>query len=144
MSSGRRGIDKAKLGPIYERREERGLIIKELKNHASTIPKISEATGLETSRVLQHVVALMQFGRVMVVGQKGINSYTLCLNDREAYHRAHLSREPTCLYAFPCVSILFPWVRCVAVSPLFPVAQLLLRGKFDFSKPHRTFVNTHV
>jgi len=58
------------LGPIRKRQEERGLIIKELKNHPSTIPEISKATGLETSEVFKHVVAMMQFGKVTVVSQR--------------------------------------------------------------------------
>jgi len=71
VSSRRREINKTKLGPIYERREERGLIIKELKNGPSTIPEISKATGLETSKVFKHIVALIQFGKITVAGQRG-------------------------------------------------------------------------
>ena len=70
MSSRERKIDRSKLGPIRKRQEERGLIIKELKNHPSTIPEISKATGLETSEVFKHVVAMMQFGKVTVVSQR--------------------------------------------------------------------------
>jgi len=70
VSSRERKIDKSKLEPIRKRQEERGLIIKELKNHPSTIPEISKATGLETSEVFKHVVAMMQFGKVTVVSQR--------------------------------------------------------------------------
>jgi len=70
VSSRERKIDRSKLGPIRKRQEERGLIIKELKNHPSTIPEISKATGLETSEVFKHVVAMMQFGKVTVVSQR--------------------------------------------------------------------------
>jgi DNA-binding IclR family transcriptional regulator len=71
VSSRERKIDRSKLAPIYKRREERGLIIRELKNHPSTIPEISKVTGMEPSEVFRHVVALMQFGKVTVVGQRG-------------------------------------------------------------------------
>jgi len=70
VSSKERKINRSKLEPIYKRREERGLIIKELKNHPSTIPEISKATGLETSEVFKHMVALMQFGKVTVIGER--------------------------------------------------------------------------
>lgn len=70
MSSRERKIDKSKLEPIRKRQEERGLIIKKLKNHPSTIPEISKVTGLEPSEVFRHIVALMQFGKVTVVGQR--------------------------------------------------------------------------
>jgi len=70
VSSRERKIDRSKLEPIRKRQEERGLIIKELKNHPSTIPEVSKATGLEPSGVFKHIVALMQFGKVTVVGQR--------------------------------------------------------------------------
>jgi len=70
VASEKRKIDREKLKPIHKRQEERGLIIKGLKNHPSTIPEISKATGLETSEVFKHVVAMMQFGKVTVVGQR--------------------------------------------------------------------------
>jgi len=70
VSGRERKIDRSKLEPIRKRQEERGLIIKELKNHPSTIPEISKATGLETSEVFKHVVAMMQFGKVTVVSQR--------------------------------------------------------------------------
>jgi len=70
VSSKKRKIDIAKLEPIRKRQEERGLIIKELKNHPSTILEMSKATGLETSKVFKHLVALMQFGKVTVIGER--------------------------------------------------------------------------
>ncbi len=72
MSIEERKIDKEKLKPIYERRKERELIIKELKDRGPlTIPELSEATGLETTKVFQHVIALTQFGRIVVASGKG-------------------------------------------------------------------------
>jgi len=71
LSGRERRIDRTKLEPIYKRREERGLILKELRNHPSTIPEISKAIGFGTSEVFRHMVALMQLGKVTIVGEKG-------------------------------------------------------------------------
>lgn len=71
MSSKKRKIDKEKLKPIYERRKIRGLIIKELRARgSSTIPELSKATGMETDKVVMHMIALRQFGHVNIVGEK--------------------------------------------------------------------------
>lgn len=71
MPKKRRKIDEAKLKPIHERNRERGLIIRELKaNGPSTIPELSRATRLETLKVVEHIIALNQLGRITIVGQK--------------------------------------------------------------------------
>jgi len=66
-----RKIDKARLKPIHERNRERGLIIRELKNHGpSTIAELSEATRLQVGKVLKHIIALRQLGRITTVGER--------------------------------------------------------------------------
>jgi len=71
VSSKKRRIDKEKLKPIHERRKIRELIKRELKARGSlTIPELSKATGLETDKVVMHMFALRQFGRVSIVGEK--------------------------------------------------------------------------
>ncbi|NIR88021.1 hypothetical protein GWO13_10945 [Candidatus Bathyarchaeota archaeon] len=71
MSSKKRKIDKEKLKPIHERRKIRELIIKELKAQGpTTVPELSKATGLETDKVVMHMIALRQFGHVSIVGEK--------------------------------------------------------------------------
>lgn len=71
MSEERRKIDRDKLKPIYDRNKERGSIINALKNRGpSTISELTEATGLQIEKVLSHIIALRQFGRITVVGEK--------------------------------------------------------------------------
>ena len=71
VSSKKRKIDKEKLKPIYERRRIRELIIRELKARGpSTIPELSKATGMETDKVVMHMIALRQFGHVSIIGEK--------------------------------------------------------------------------
>ncbi len=71
LSSKKRKIDKEKLKPIRERRKIRGLIKKELKAQGPlTIPELSKATGMETDKVVMHMIALRQFGHVSIVGEK--------------------------------------------------------------------------
>jgi len=71
VSSEKRKIDKEKLKPIYERRKIRELILGELKARGPlTIPELSKATGLETDKVVMHMIALRQFGHVSIVGEK--------------------------------------------------------------------------
>jgi len=69
--SEKRKIDKARLKPIYKRNRERGLIIRELKTQGpSTIADLSEATRLQVGKVLEHIIALRQLGRVATVGER--------------------------------------------------------------------------
>jgi len=71
VSSKKRKIDKEKLKPIHERRKIRDLIKKELKARGPlTIPELSKATGMETDKVVMHMIALRQFGHVSIVGEK--------------------------------------------------------------------------
>ncbi len=69
---GKQTIDEAKLKAIRDRNRERGLILKELRNRSPlTIEELSEATNLPKTKVLGHIIALRQFGRVTTVGEKG-------------------------------------------------------------------------
>jgi len=64
-------VDKAKLKPIYERNRERGLIIGELKKRGPlTIAELSEATRLQVGKVLKHIIALRQLGRITTAGER--------------------------------------------------------------------------
>jgi transcription initiation factor IIE alpha subunit len=64
-------IDPAKLEIIRERNRERGLIIKELKNRGPlTIEELAKTTGLDLEKVLKHVIALRQLGRIAVAKEK--------------------------------------------------------------------------
>ena len=71
VSSKKPKIDKEKLKPIYERKKIRALIMGELRTRGpSTIPELSKATGLETDKLVMHMIALRQFGHVSIVGEK--------------------------------------------------------------------------
>jgi Mn-dependent DtxR family transcriptional regulator len=64
-------IDPEKTREIQERTRERNLIIKEMKDKASmTVGELSAATGIERSKLLKHLIAMRQFGKVSVVGER--------------------------------------------------------------------------
>jgi len=65
-------LDEDQVRLIQKRRRERSLILKQLKSRGpSTIPELAEATGFRTDEVLQHMISLMQFRQVAIVGEKG-------------------------------------------------------------------------
>jgi predicted ArsR family transcriptional regulator len=64
-------IPPEKIKEMQERTRERNLILREMKNRgASTIDDLSEATGLEKSKLLKHIIAMRQFGKVVIVGER--------------------------------------------------------------------------
>jgi transcription initiation factor IIE alpha subunit len=64
-------IDPEKTREMQERTRERNLIIKEMKNRGSmTVEELSAATGIEKSKLLKHLIAMRQFGKVSVVGER--------------------------------------------------------------------------
>jgi len=68
----KRIVDEVKLKAIRDRNRERGLILKELRNRSPlTIEELSEATNLPKTTVLDHIIALRQFGRITTVGERG-------------------------------------------------------------------------
>ena len=47
------------------------MILKEIaKNGSMTIQELSQATGIDRSKVLKHLNAMAQFGKVQVVGER--------------------------------------------------------------------------
>lgn len=50
---------------------ERHLILAKIGREPSTIPEISETTGLPTNRVLYHIIALRREGIISETGVKG-------------------------------------------------------------------------
>ena len=68
--------EKLKMSPekskeIQERNKERNLITKEIKARgASTVEELSNATGIEKSKVLRHLIAMRAFGKVQIVGDR--------------------------------------------------------------------------
>lgn len=70
MSEGRK-IDPQKTKEMQERTKERNLIVQEMKNQRPlTVEELSMATGIEKSKLLKHLIAMRQFGKVQVVGEQ--------------------------------------------------------------------------
>jgi predicted ArsR family transcriptional regulator len=64
-------ISPEKAKEMQERARERNLIVQEMKNHgASTIDELSKATGMEKPRILKHLIAMKQFGKILIVGER--------------------------------------------------------------------------
>ena len=69
-------VEKSKIEPektkeMQERSRERNLITKEIeKNGSMTVEELSKATGIEKPKVLKHLNAMTQFGKLQVVGER--------------------------------------------------------------------------
>jgi transcription initiation factor IIE alpha subunit len=63
--------DAEKAKEIQERNKERTLIMQEIKNRgASTVDELAKATGMEKAELFRHLVAMRQFGKVSIVGER--------------------------------------------------------------------------
>ncbi len=64
-------LDPKKTKEMQERARERSLIIREMKNHPSqTVEELSKTTGIEKSKLVKNLIAMRQFGKVQVVGER--------------------------------------------------------------------------
>jgi predicted ArsR family transcriptional regulator len=64
-------ISPEKAKEMQERNKERNVIVQAIKGHGSlTVDEISNATGIEKSRVLRHLIAMRAFGKVQIVGDR--------------------------------------------------------------------------
>jgi len=64
-------VDLEKTKAMQERTKERNLIIQGMKNQGSlTVDELSKITGIEKSRLLKHLIAMRQFGKVLIVGER--------------------------------------------------------------------------
>lgn len=64
-------IPPEKIKEIQECASKRKLILREMKNQGpSTIDELTKATGMEKSNLLKHLIAMRQFGKVLVVGKR--------------------------------------------------------------------------
>ena len=64
-------IDLEKTKTIQERTKERNLIVQGLKNQGSlTVEELSKITGIEKPKLLKHLIAMRQFGKVLIVGER--------------------------------------------------------------------------
>jgi len=68
--------EKSRIAPervkeIQERTKERNLILKEIKNQGpSTIDELSKITGIEKEKLFKHMIAMRQFGIVVIAGER--------------------------------------------------------------------------
>jgi predicted ArsR family transcriptional regulator len=77
-------ISPEKAKEMQERARERNLIIQEMKNHgASTIDELSKATGMEKPNILKHLIAMKQFGKISIVGERE-NQLVYDLSEKQA------------------------------------------------------------
>ena len=64
-------IPPEKMKEMQERASRRNLILREMKNQGpSTIDELTKATGMEKSNLLTHLIAMRQFGKVLIVGKR--------------------------------------------------------------------------
>ena len=64
-------VDLEKSREIQERNKERTLIIQEMKNRgASTIDELANFTRMEKTKLFRHLVAMRQFGKGSIVGER--------------------------------------------------------------------------
>lgn len=56
---------------MQERAKERSLILREIKSQGpSTIDELSRATGIEKEKLFKHMIAMRQFGIVVIEGER--------------------------------------------------------------------------
>jgi transcription initiation factor IIE alpha subunit len=64
-------VDPEKTKAMQERAKERSLVVKEIKNKGPlTVEELSNAIGMEKSKLLKHLIAMRQFGKVSVAGER--------------------------------------------------------------------------
>jgi predicted ArsR family transcriptional regulator len=64
-------VDPQKTREMQERNKERSLIVQEMKSRGSlTVEDLSKTVGIEKAKILKHLIAMMQFGKVQVVGER--------------------------------------------------------------------------
>lgn len=68
--------EKPKISPekakaMQERAKERSLILKEIKSQGpSTLDELSKATGINREKLFKHVIAMRQFGKIAIAGER--------------------------------------------------------------------------
>ncbi|HVO36968.1 MAG TPA: winged helix-turn-helix domain-containing protein [Candidatus Acidoferrum sp.] len=64
-------VDPEKTKAMQERTRERNLIVQAIKNQGSmTVEELSKITDLEKPKLLKHLIAMRQFGKVLIVGER--------------------------------------------------------------------------
>jgi len=56
---------------MQERAKERSLILSQIKSRGpSTLDELAKATGIEKEKLFRHIIAMRQFGRVAIAGER--------------------------------------------------------------------------
>jgi predicted transcriptional regulator len=64
-------IPQEKVKEMQERTKERNLIIKEIKDKGpSTLEELSKVTGIDREKLFKHVIAMRQFGKIAITGER--------------------------------------------------------------------------
>jgi predicted ArsR family transcriptional regulator len=64
-------ISPEKAREMQERIKERSLIIQQIKSRGpSTVEELSKSIGMEKAKLFKHLVAMRQFGKVVVMGER--------------------------------------------------------------------------
>ena len=72
MSKKKDDIEKKKLKIMQKQNKQRRVIINKIETlGSSTIPELSEATGIQADEVLTQTITLVQSKQIAVVGRKG-------------------------------------------------------------------------
>lgn len=64
-------VDPEKTKAMQERTKERNLIVQAMKNQGSmTVEELSKTTSIEKPKLLKHLIAMRQFGKILIVGER--------------------------------------------------------------------------
>lgn len=64
-------VDPQKTKAMQERTKERNLIVREMRSQGPlTVEELSKAVGIEKPQLLKHLIAMGQFGKVSIVGER--------------------------------------------------------------------------
>jgi predicted ArsR family transcriptional regulator len=64
-------VDPRKTKAIQERTKERNTIVQEIRRQGPlTVEELSKAMGISRSHLLKHLIAMGQFGKVSIVGER--------------------------------------------------------------------------
>jgi len=64
-------IDPEKAKEMQERAKERNLILKGIKDQGpSTLDELSKVTGLDREKLFRHIIAMRQFGKIAIAGER--------------------------------------------------------------------------
>jgi len=64
-------IEPEKAKEMQERAKERNLILREIKSQGpSTLDELSKATGIDRERLFRHIIAMRQFGKIAIAGER--------------------------------------------------------------------------